>query len=779
MKRYVLHILLLQPLMVFLPLSLALARTDRPVEVTPEQIERLPEIGRLNLIPIRREVSSFQVVDINNDGFDEIICKFKDLIDLNALSGQKLRRMNFPFPLHGWNVLNVNELGGSCVFIFREVNGWARMEVYNAEKELLSGLNLCPVNDLDGSGSLDLCIDVFALADLNGDQNAELIIRLATSYDLYPRGLIIIDLQRWQILRENPTAGSILNIHLMDIDMDKMPDFLISTHAPSNGAVVGDWDDSQSVLLGIRGFDGSVLWRRIIGGPLSFVQHRLIDLDGDGQEEILVAEYSEFEEKERNTSLRIFKLPDAVEVRMWECPTRGTLIDCFTAWGRGQNSTILIGFNNGDLVKFNTELHPLPLYHFNTSMTFIHDVDLNDDGQKEVLIGLKDEPVIILNHELLVVGRQNFAGPPVSVRAPEVEFGKFVVISEGKVYRWSLTDVEFHPPPSKFIAWLQRWGLYVFVLVILIAAGVLYIHRRIKNTVISEDTKSSGESSTMPNFAELVLSEEEKENIRKKICKEIISKREGNDTFDYLIFLLGNEEIYTGTGELLITHRRGYKWKVLLYYLVANRTQQIHKEKLMDLLWRNSQPKRAVQNLYLAIHRLNQELSISGKEKFIIFTAQCYSINPEYKIFIDVQEFKNLVSQSDRLIKDNQLDLAIDKYLTAIRLYAGDYMTNLYESWCDPDRENLRNMYRHALRQVGLYLLDRGQSDVAVGYFRKALKIDEYSEELYIDIMRCYAASGNKKAVEEEYQRLCKLFREELDADPREETNRIYQSLTK
>lgn len=57
-------------------------------------------------------------------------------------------------------------------------------------------MNLCPVKDLDGSGNLDFEIDAYQLADLDGDQKSELIIRLSSGHDLYPRGLLFIDLQR-------------------------------------------------------------------------------------------------------------------------------------------------------------------------------------------------------------------------------------------------------------------------------------------------------------------------------------------------------------------------------------------------------------------------------------------------------------------------------------------------------------------------------------------------------------------------------------------------------
>jgi len=776
MTRIISYILLLQLLAFLIPVNIALARTDRPIEVTPELIERLPEIGRLNPTSITG-ISGFKVIDIDNDGFDEIVCRCGDKIDLNTLSGQKLRRMRFPFPIRAWKVLEIDELGGYCIFVFRKLDGWARMDVYNMKKEILGSINLCEVIDRDSSGNIDFNIGVIGIKDLNYDHKKELILYIHTWYDLYPRVLLIVNLQRWKIIRKILTAGTTLDSHFEDIDMDNMPDLLISTCAPSNGAIAGDWHDDQSVLMAIRGSDGSVLWRRVIGGPLSFAEHHLIDLDGDGQQEILAAEWSEFADKEQNTSLRVFDLPDATEILRWECPDRNTLIDCFNGWGEGDSSMILVGFNDGSLVKFDADLIPSSLYHFNNEIYFIHDVDLNDDRQKEVIVGFRDGSVVILDDELRLVGRQSFNEIPVPVRTDNAEFGEFAVISDGNVYGWSVAGVEFQPLPSGFMMLLRRWGLYAGALVVLIFAVIIYIRRKIGGSVIQPDEPSSEMTINLHQLAERVLTEIEKENVRKTICSEIISLYKGKDSFDYMIFLLGDVEIYNNAGEILSSQWRGSKRKPLLCLLLKNLTQKIHREKLMDLFWRDSDPDRAYKNLRSVIHRLNSELSLPEKGRFIIVSDQCYSINPEYRIFIDAYEFERLIATGDKMQNDNHLDQATDNYLMAVRLYAGNYLANLFEPWCETYRDNLRKLFVHASKQVGHYLLEREQTESALCFFRNALLLDEYSEELCIDIMRCHAASGNKKAVDKEYRRLQKVLSEDFNSQPQPETTRIYQSL--
>lgn len=749
----------------------------QPVVLSSKQIHDLPEVGKLTPTPIEG-VNSLQIADIDEDSFDEIICKSGDIIDFNEFSGHKLRRMWFPFSLHGWSVLNISELGGCCLFIFREVDNWAKMEVYDTDKHLIGSVALCPVNDRDKSGYLDFTVDVLGIVDLNGDQQGELILRLNAGYDLFPRGVLVIDLESLKIVQEIYTAGKVNEIHFTDLDSDGFPDVLISTRAPSNGARIGVWDDSKSVLIGIRGIDGVLLWRRVIGGPLSIVRHRLADFNGDSSDEILVAESSEYARKEHNTVLKVFRLPDAVEICSWECPDANMLIDDFTVWGRGENLRIVVGFDNGDLVRFDNELKPFPLYRFPFRISSLKVKDLNTDGHKEVIVGLRNETVLILDNGLRLAGKQHFQMPPIRLQKPVSGFGKFVVISNEKVYGWQVGNAEISPPSLGFITWLRRWGWYAGPLAILVIAVGWRNRRKIRWRDARIERKVRKDTLTLvANSVEQLLTHQKGENIRQAICKEILSQRKEKEVYDYFILLLGDIEIYDGKGQVRISHWRGTKWKTIFCYFLANRAHRTHKEKLMDLFWRNSKPKQAAQNLRLAVHHINQELSLPGKERFLIFTDQCYFINPKYQLYVDAEEFEHLVSSADRMMKDDRSDQAVELYLNAIRLYAGDYQMNLYETWCDQYRGYFQKLFIHAQKQVGQYLLDKGLPDRAIVFFRNAVRVDEYSEELYVDIMRCHAACGNRKAVIEEYRRLVEILREEMNTEPLSETKRIYQSL--
>jgi len=785
MTKFNLHTLLLQLLALLMPVAGALARRQQPTEVTRELFDRLPVLGKLNPTSMDN-IAEFYIEDFNGDSLDEIIYKTGVNIELSTLLGDKFGQIRFSDKLHGWSVLKVKESGEFGIFIFREIDGWAWMEVYSMKNEILANEKLFKIVDRDSSGNYDFYARI--VQNFIRDFKNGIIIELHATHDSYPQSWMSINFQQFHITQTHPIT-EIDNNCFIDIDKDKTPEFLISRSSPSTGALIGDLDGSQSAVVAINGSNGLIIWNHPIGGPFSYVQHRLIDLEDDGIDDILVAEHSDFIHKKQNSSLRVLGLHDGVEVLKWECTDKSRLINCFAAWGKGNNSTILIGFSDNSLVKFDTKLNPSLLYHFFSDLNWIYNVDINGDRLDDVLIGLKDGSVVILDDKLNLVGRQKFNRPPVPVHPSEAEFGEFVIVSEGLIYGWSVLGVAFKPLASGVIQLLQRWYLYMVVFFIIALTIPTYIRhgklRKIRYNEVTPNTQSlnttqepsSDMTVNLHELAERVLTEENKKNIRRTICSEILLCNKETDSFDYMIFLLGDAEIYSNSGEILDSQWQGSKRKPLLCLFLKNINQTIHREKLMDLFWQDCEPNQAYKNLRTAIHRLNHELSIQGKGRFISALDQCYSINQEYRIFIDTHKFESLIVQGDKLHNDNLLDKAIDNYLMAIRIYVGDYLTNLYDPWCETYRMNLRKLYVHAQKQVGRFLLKSERSESALCFFRNALLLDEYSEEIYIEIMRCHAACGNRKAVDLEYQRLLKVLKTDFDSQPRPETTRIYQSL--
>ena len=114
----------------------------------------------------------------------------------------------------------------------------------------------------------------------------------------------------------------------------------------------------------------------------------------------------------------------------------------------------------------------------------------------------------------------------------------------------------------------------------------------------------------------------------------------------------------------------------------------------------------------------------------------------------------------------------------ALDLYHGDYLDNLlYYDWAEPERHRLNKIYLDALCQLATQYAEQQQYDKAIILNEKAITEDPFHETYYCDLMRYYAALGDKAALVRQYRRLQCVLQEELKVEPALTTQRLYQQL--
>src|SRR5208283_1840002 len=92
--------------------------------------------------------------------------------------------------------------------------------------------------------------------------------------------------------------------------------------------------------------------------------------------------------------------------------------------------------------------------------------------------------------------------------------------------------------------------------------------------------------------------------------------------------------------------------------------------------------------------------------------------------------------------------LCIKYLLDADRLYNGDFLEeDPYEPWCLLERERLKELHLSVLASIIDYLAQKRELDTAIKYSHSYLAIDAYAEDIYQNLMKLYALTGNKPMV--------------------------------
>jgi DNA-binding SARP family transcriptional activator len=206
----------------------------------------------------------------------------------------------------------------------------------------------------------------------------------------------------------------------------------------------------------------------------------------------------------------------------------------------------------------------------------------------------------------------------------------------------------------------------------------------------------------------------------------------------------------------------------LLGYLILHAGQELTREHLAELFWPDRPKLNARRSLHTAIWQIRSIFKNSSlkSEDYLIATSTTVSWAPEVEHWVDVPEFEKAATQA-----------TLQNLQTAIDLYRGSFLSNVYEDWCLEERYRLEAYYLHALTKLVSYYLGSSRFSIAMETCRLLLKEDPLNEIGHRGIMLAYYHLGNRSAAIEQFFECGRLLRKELDIEPAEETRVLYQSI--
>ncbi len=205
----------------------------------------------------------------------------------------------------------------------------------------------------------------------------------------------------------------------------------------------------------------------------------------------------------------------------------------------------------------------------------------------------------------------------------------------------------------------------------------------------------------------------------------------------------------------------------LLALLAAAGERGSSREKLLSLLWPESDLERARKNLAQAVYALRRDL---GAEELVTGTTEL-RLNPDL-CGSDLADFRAAIRE--------------DRLADAVTLYKGPFLEGIYldeapefERWAETERTALAHEYVHALEKLAQQTAAKGDARAAVGYWRLLANADPLNAQSALGLMRALAAAGDRAAALQHYRVYEMLLRQELDLAPDAAVVRLAEELKK
>ena len=225
-----------------------------------------------------------------------------------------------------------------------------------------------------------------------------------------------------------------------------------------------------------------------------------------------------------------------------------------------------------------------------------------------------------------------------------------------------------------------------------------------------------------------------------------------------------NQQIYD--------HWPSKKGKAILAYLAYYHKQRILRDKLMDLFWSNSTFESARNCLNVALHGIRALFKEAGYEdELICFKNECYFINPNIELKLDVEEFLRSWKLAQSVEREKELISALGEYEIAAGIYKGDFMEeDLYEDWTTLERENLKEIYLVILDRLSNHYAYDGRPITAINLCKTILEKDNCREDVHQRLMKCYIRLGQRTQALRQFKKCQDTLRTELQVEPTRRT---------
>lgn len=241
------------------------------------------------------------------------------------------------------------------------------------------------------------------------------------------------------------------------------------------------------------------------------------------------------------------------------------------------------------------------------------------------------------------------------------------------------------------------------------------------------------------------------------------------------IRLLGEFHVSVGGRTIVENQWRRPKAKALLKLLALQPQHQLHRDQIIEIFWSDAPQESATNSLnkiiYMVRRALEPELPSGGQSTFLLRQQDRILLRAPGTLWIDVNEFEQ---HANRAIRDNDSTAFED----ALNLYPGDLLVeDLYEDWAWQRREQLRLLHRDLLSGLARLHEHQGNYRESIERLMQLVNCDPVDEDAHRRLMKLYAASGQRRQAQRQFELCRETLRKEIEADPEEETLQLHQRI--
>jgi DNA-binding SARP family transcriptional activator len=228
-----------------------------------------------------------------------------------------------------------------------------------------------------------------------------------------------------------------------------------------------------------------------------------------------------------------------------------------------------------------------------------------------------------------------------------------------------------------------------------------------------------------------------------------------------------------------VTHWRGQRTRSVMQFLAAHRHRSVSRDELIAAVWPDADECNGRHRLHQGVYELRSTLrAIDPDCSPVVCLDGGYGINHKVHIWVDVEEFDDLVSTAVRSFTAQRADEAIELAQEALELYRGDFLCQATDAdWATTERNRLRARFVLLSIQLGELLARRGDYGPALAVVDPVLSMEPWNEDATVLKMRCHAQTGARSMAAAAYRSCSEALTCEFGITPATQTTRVYDQI--
>ena len=257
-----------------------------------------------------------------------------------------------------------------------------------------------------------------------------------------------------------------------------------------------------------------------------------------------------------------------------------------------------------------------------------------------------------------------------------------------------------------------------------------------------------------------------------------LARRDPHVSTPLRIYTLGRFCLTVGGEGLAVDKWKRKKAVMLLKCLVARLGRPIHRERLIEYLWPDTNMRSGWERLKVVICFLRKQLRAGGlSEEAVETTDKSYLLRRD-AVWVDTEAFEKLAFEGRELEKKGKITEALTHFENAKSLYRGDFMEgDPYEDWWAEERERLCEIYLEMMGGLARCHAEQGNLVDAAQVCRTVLFREPCRESFLQNLIRYLARLGRYDLMEAQFQKWQHVLAEDFGLEPTPETLRLYQEL--